>query len=418
VFKRAIGMLVLVLGITSSESFSLRASRHLSLALPPKTTHATPLLSARSKDSCLGNAHHRFFSQLFHSLANGEASNERPRIRLLRRAWSQISARIKKAKRTVMILWVALTVLCISANSAAAVPSGGRMGGSFRPSSSFSAPSSHRGIHGPLRNGPLPPTGLYMRSNSLSEMEELPGTPVQQHASPSGKSVKVVDPVTYYCALTGVYGLGVYRMRRSGKSDGRVSALGSGASVLRVSVALDVSNRDDENSILSRLRRISADAETSSRKGVQELVSEVALEVLRQRDAVTAACSSYMHCSGSSHADIEFRRMSTYERAKFGKETVNVFNGVKVIEPADERMADGQATSAIVSILVSIEGDKTNVPKIVSRRDLENALLRIAADSQVEDCLLQAEVLWSPEDKKTVLSNHDIVESYPELAVV
>lgn len=338
--------------------------------------------------------------------------------RFLLSAWRRIGTRVKQAQRTAAVVWMALTVLCISANSADAIPSAGRMGGSFGcgSSPSISAPS-HRGSFG---DGPLPPPGLYMRANQICEVGELPGELVDQPASPSANAVKVVDPVTYYVGLTAFYGLSVYSMNRSGKNKQKETALGSGASVMSLVVALDVSNRDDKSGILSRLRDISVDAQTSSRSGVQALISEVALELLRQRDTVTAACSTYMHCSGPTHADIEFKRMSTFERAKFGKETINVFNGAKAIEPADESMTneDSQATSVVVSMLVSIEGDRTKVRRIISRRDLENALLRIAADSQVDDCLLSAEVLWTPEDRSVTLSNQDLVASYPELAVL
>jgi len=58
------------------------------------------------------------------------------------------------------------------------------------------------------------------------------------------------------------------------KSDGDESALGPGASVASVTVALDVPSRKNPNSVLHRLKRISERANMASRKGVQDLVSE------------------------------------------------------------------------------------------------------------------------------------------------
>merc|ERR1712224_461040 len=49
------------------------------------------------------------------------------------------------------------------------------------------------------------------------------------------------------------------------------SALGPGTSVAQLSVALEVPNRDDRNSILSVLDRVSQTARTDSRVGIQNL---------------------------------------------------------------------------------------------------------------------------------------------------
>lgn len=65
--------------------------------------------------------------------------------------------------------------------------------------------------------------------------------------------------------------------RRSG-DDEDVSALGPGASLAAVTVSLQVPNRDDPNSILNKLRRLSERADTRTRKGVQDLVSEGTLQ--------------------------------------------------------------------------------------------------------------------------------------------
>ena len=86
-----------------------------------------------------------------------------------------------------------------------------------------------------------------------------------------------------------------------------------------------------------------------------------------------------------------------------------------------------RATEAVVSITLSIEGDslmdvlptrsKNNKsgPKIRTRKELRQILTRIAADAQVDDCLLAAELLWAPEERSDLLSPQDIAADYPEL---
>jgi uncharacterized membrane protein len=71
-----------------------------------------------------------------------------------------------------------------------------------------------------------------------------------------------------------------------------------------------------------------------------------------------------------------------------------------------------------VTINLAIEGDKTMLPSIRFRQDLLDSLSKIAADAQVEDCLLSAEILWSPEDRNEVLPPEDVIADYPELVPV
>ena len=55
------------------------------------------------------------------------------------------------------------------------------------------------------------------------------------------------------------------------------SVLGPGVSVIKMSIALDVPDQDNYNSILSVLDRLLRTAKTDSRVGVQNLTSQVAL---------------------------------------------------------------------------------------------------------------------------------------------
>lgn len=81
----------------------------------------------------------------------------------------------------------------------------------------------------------------------------------------------------------------------------------------------------------------------------------------------------------------------------------------------DDSEEDSGLTNAVVSIKLSIEGDSTTMPNITYRQNLRDALERIAADAQVEDCLVSAEILWSPEEKNDRLTSEDIYASYPDL---
>ena len=134
------------------------------------------------------------------------------------------------------------------------------------------------------------------------------------------------------------------------------SALGPGYSVAKISVAVDVPRRDDPNSILSVLKRLSNTAETDSRVGLKMLTSQgkfcvnnkmsfidcivivtnksglihsiflftvflVALELLRRKDSFVASSAESTHVNNFSEAQRKYNSMSVGERSKFESES-------------------------------------------------------------------------------------------------
>ena len=95
---------------------------------------------------------------------------------------------------------------------------------------------------------------------------------------------------------------------------------------------------------------------------------------------------------------------------------MNNFGGKDNSERSNKAV-DGpyRATAAVVSINLAIEGDSTKFSKIKTRNELRAALSRVAADSQIEDCLLSGEIMWTPEDRSETLSNQDVYADYPSL---
>ena len=97
--------------------------------------------------------------------------------------------------------------------------------------------------------------------------------------------------------------------------------LGRGVSVLSLTAAVNVPDRDSPNSILARLSRLAVGARTDTRKGVQDLITETALELLRQKDYIVSVDSMYSHFSRVVDAQREFNSLSIGGRSKFDEET-------------------------------------------------------------------------------------------------
>jgi len=202
-----------------------------------------------------------------------------------------------------------------------------------------------------------------------------------------------------------------------------MSTLGPGTSVAQLSVAIEVPNRDDPNSILSVLNRLSQTASTDSRVGVQSLTNQVAIELLRRKSSIISASSDYRHFNDRAKAGRDYEVRSIKERSKFERESVSKYGGVDYSSPQGLLQGMGnnalpKATVAVITLVMAIDGDATKVPRINSISNVEEALRLIASNSKVDDCLQSVEILWTPEERTETLSIRDVIADYPELRSV
>lgn len=339
--------------------------------------------------------------------------------------------------------------LALNPLQANAIVSGGRMGGSFGGSTYNSAPSSRlytspsssvysRGLSRGFSSGYYSSGPRIMANTFISPSPFYSPLLMPRYFGPMGGGVTVVsrgpnilDFVTtagfvLFSAFiwNSMLNVGPETLARNMKTSS--SVLGDGADVLRLSIAIDVPRREDPHSILSVLHRLSRSTKTDSRTGVQNLVSQVAVELLRRKQSIVAASSSYKHFTDPSKAQREFDELSVQERSKFEKETVNKFGGLDYsinnmyesafFSPSDKE--GSQATVAVVTLLLAIDGDCTNVPSVRSAEDVDCALSRVASNVKADNCLRSAEILWTPEDRSETLSQRDILADYPDLRLV
>ena len=99
------------------------------------------------------------------------------------------------------------------------------------------------------------------------------------------------------------------------------SALGPGTTVSSITLALDIPNRNDPRNILNRLSSISKTANTISKEGLQDLLSSVALELLRQEKSITSAFTRTSHHKFVGQAEREFQSLSVHGRSKVDRLT-------------------------------------------------------------------------------------------------
>eukprot|EP00557_Chaetoceros_sp_GSL56_P003100 CAMPEP_0176492906 /NCGR_PEP_ID=MMETSP0200_2-20121128/9268_1 /TAXON_ID=947934 /ORGANISM="Chaetoceros sp., Strain GSL56" /LENGTH=359 /DNA_ID=CAMNT_0017890539 /DNA_START=648 /DNA_END=1728 /DNA_ORIENTATION=- len=345
------------------------------------------------------------------------------------------------------------SVLLTPFQEALAAPSGGRMGGSFgggnrqsyssgrssyRPQSSYNSYS--RGFTQGYGTGYLsrpsvtvvPSIGGYGYGYLGAPIVTSPGLTVVS------RGPSIVDFFNFWVLCHGSFWTFTSSfVDGDGYGDDGVSmvsssALGSGVTVAQISVAVRVPNRNDPSNILNFLERLSRAASTDSRVGISNLVSQVTLELLRQKRSIFAADTEYKHFQSNDEngAQRHFSSKAIQERSKFEKESTNRYGGVDYSSKSLPRGGGGGegsgglvvesnlpsgATNAVVTLIISIDGDSTKLPQINNMSDLEKALTRIATDVKVDDCLRSAEVLWTPDDRNDFLSDRDIYVDYPKL---
>lgn len=358
---------------------------------------------------------------------------------ILKKSWSKFQSSIQRVQSSkhklaslVAAAFIMVAVVFTPLSEAFAAPSGGRMGGSFG-GSTRSRSSYSRSYSPPSRS--YGGGGYNARSFSRPNIIVAPSIGTNPYSygysnygygyGPGGVAVVRRGPSIVDIMLFGVFAMVLFNAF-SNVSDmtDETSALGTGVSVCQISVALNVPQKDAPGSILTILNRLSRTARTDSRVGVSNLVSQVALELLRQRRSVFAASSKSTHYRDGDKAQRDFSTLAIKERSKFERESTSNYGGVDYVgERNDNTRLTGntytpQATAAVVTIILSIDGDSTKLPTINSISDLEQALTRIASDAKVDDCLRSAEVLWTPEDSRDTLSERDVIVDYPELRTI
>ena len=193
-------------------------------------------------------------------------------------------------------------------------------------------------------------------------------------------------------------------------------------SVVQVSVAVDVPDRDDFYSLLSVLDRLAHPCKYSSREDVRNLISQVAVELLRRKSSIQAASSRYKHVENEKEGQRVLLQWSVDERSKFEQESVTTFSildvSLSAIGGRGDDASNCKETMAVVTLIVSMQGDSTDVSQIHSLTDVKAALLLIAVNAKMERCLTGAEILWTPLHRNETVSLMDVMADYPELTSV
>jgi len=308
-----------------------------------------------------------------------------------------------------------------------AARSGGRVGGSVR--GSRSAPSSSRRGRRPppsrsrsnrLRPSSPPPQRGSIRPGYGPGGPGYGGGPsvyINPYPSPFFSpffnpffggygGIGFATPLPLNILALGALGLVAFRSLRSQAAFLEAST----GTVLMLQVAVYCNDRGP-NSLFGRLNSLANSADTWSEEGLRNLVQESTLALLRsEEDWVAGRSETYQKGMLGSTNDVDsaFNQALLKERAKFEDENIS---GRK---SAPRIGGSGKNTYMVVTILVALR-DAPSLPNIRGLEEMRAALAQTSARASIEENLLAAEVLWTPEDPGEILEREEMFLKFPEL---
>lgn len=178
--------------------------------------------------------------------------------------------------------------------------------------------------------------------------------------------------------------------------------------IAQIQVGLLASARE----LQSDLRRLAGAADTSSSAGLQQVLQETTLALLRHPDLWVYASSEEGEVPFAS-AESTFNRLSMAERSKLEREVTSNVAGTR---RSDAAVAAGEsdATSDFIAVTLLVASRRRlRLPGAGSGEQLRTALQQLGAIGS--DALIALEVIWQPEGAGEVLSTEELLTAYPQL---
>ena len=180
-------------------------------------------------------------------------------------------------------------------------------------------------------------------------------------------------------------------------------------SIAQIQVGLLARARDLQDD----LRRLAGSSDTSSSTGLQRVLQETSLALLRH-PALWVYASGEVGQVPFASAESTFNRLSMQERSKLERELTANVAGRRFSEPAPVAPGASDAASDFIVVTLLVASRRTlAIRGAGSADDLRDSLQKLGAVGA--DDLLALEVIWQPEGAGEVLSTEQVITAYPDL---
>ncbi|MFW6730917.1 MAG: DUF1517 domain-containing protein [Synechococcus sp.] len=212
-------------------------------------------------------------------------------------------------------------------------------------------------------------------------------------------------------AVVGVLLNGLRGAMGGGESMGLPAQAGDGpVSVAQMQLGLLATARD----LQQDLRRSARTADTGSSAGLQQVLQDTTLALLRHPDQWVYANSEVGQVPFTA-AEATFNRLSMAERSKLSSEvTMNVDGRRRAEADAAVQAGDADATNDFIAVTLLVASRRTIPLKPVDSADQLREALRVLGAVPSSD-LLALEVIWQPDAQGDVLEAGELLTAYPQL---
>lgn len=186
------------------------------------------------------------------------------------------------------------------------------------------------------------------------------------------------------------------------RSDGPVS-------IAQVQVGLLASARPLQDD----LRRLAGSADTSHSAGLQTVLQETTLSLLRHPDLWVYANVEVGQVPFAS-AEATFNRLSMAERSKLDRELTTNVAGRRSQEAAAAAAGDSDATSDFIAVTVLLASRRPLPLKGADNADQLRQSLQVLGAASAAD-LIALEVIWQPDGAGEAFSTEQLLTTYPDL---
>lgn len=316
----------------------------------------------------------------------------------------KLHSTLKPLLRPLLVLSLVMTFVFSNAHDALAARGGGRIGGG-----SFRRPA-------PTRMAPRPGGGGYY-SPGYPRGGGGFGFPFLIPFLGVGGGFGGLFSILIFIAIANFL---VSSFRRTGESDGSGGYSNSSTNPPVSLTKLQVGLLAEARELQADLNRIAQNADTGSSEGLDLVLQETTLSLLRHPEYWTYA-SIESQQSRLEAAEEKFNRLALTERSKFSEETLSNVNrqlrqadqkALSAAEKSQQLMTQAPGEYIVVTLLVAAQGN-LKVPAVNSADDLRQALNQLGAVSSEQ--LLALEVLWTPQAEDDTLTSEDVITAYPGL---
>ncbi|MEB3238726.1 MAG: DUF1517 domain-containing protein [Cyanobacteriota bacterium] len=212
-------------------------------------------------------------------------------------------------------------------------------------------------------------------------------------------------------AVVGVLLNGLRGAMGGGESMGLPAQAGDGpVSVAQMQLGLLATARD----LQQDLRRSARTADTGSNAGLQQVLQDTTLALLRHPDQWVYANSEVGQVPFTA-AEATFNRLSMAERSKLSSEvTTNVDGRRRAEADATVQAGDADATNDFIAVTLLVASRRPIPLKPVDSADQLREALRVLGAVPSSD-LLALEVIWQPDAQGDVLEAGELLTAYPQL---